>query len=74
MARNKRFKLTRVTSKRASQDTFEVLDRKTGQRYAILYRQNHGGWRYRLDNYAHRMSALFATESSALDAIEREVF
>lgn len=74
MARNKRLRIDLVTGRGVSRGVYEVLDRVTDQRYALLYRQNGGGWRFRLDNYPHRMSKLFGSETTALEAVEMEVF
>lgn len=74
MARNKRLSTSPITGRGISRGVYEVLDRVTGQRYALLYLQNSGGWRFRLENYPHRMSKLFGSASTALEAVEREVF
>lgn len=74
MARNKRLKLTPAFG-RGSGGTWDVVDRESGEKYATLYRQSDGaGYRFRLENYAHRMSKFFGNEAQALSAIEREVF
>jgi len=73
MARSKRLKLT-PHSAGSSQGVWRVVDRQTKQAYAILYLQNSGGYRFRLDNYSHRLSKEYTSESLALSAIESEVF
>lgn len=53
---------------------YEVYIRATDQHVATLYYQrDRRTIRFRLDNYSHRMSAMFTSEKSALAAIEREV-
>jgi len=61
------FKVVKVDTKK-----FNVL--LDDVRVATMYLQSSGeGYRFRLDNYPHRMSALYKSTKVCLKAIEKEV-
>jgi len=74
VARNKWLKLIQLNTAKSGGRRWQVVGRSDGHVYATLYRTPQGQYSFALANYAHSSSKLFGSESSALEAIEREVF
>jgi hypothetical protein len=73
MARSKRLETFPRGSKKAP-DSWDVYGRQDGNHYAVLYAQNRGGFKFRLDHYPHRQSKDYSKVELALLAIEEEIF